>query len=360
MNGCLMNNKTFIIAEIGINFNGSLENCYKLIDSAADAGCDCVKFQLFSASGLYPVSAGKLDWKDSEKEYSYDIYEAVRKFELPAEWLDGIIQYCGLKKIEFSSSAFDISGACLLYEKGIKSYKISSNSITNIPLLEYCAAKMLPLYISTGGARIGEVEDAVDAVLKYHDKIFLMHCSLKYPTALEECNLGVIETLKYAFPGFKTGYSDHTMEVYDAPVQSVYLGARVIEKHITLDKKMPGPDQFFALEPDELKQMVSQVREAEKDLAKGSYKIDRRLYGCCARKTYEHERYIRDFSYMCCFAGRIIKKGERILPEDLTILRPGKKKRGLEPKYLRLFAENSVLAKRDIGFEDPVDWGCIL
>lgn len=355
-----MNNKVFIIAEIGINFNGSLENCLKMIDAAVAAKCDCAKFQFFFADTLYPRTAGVLEWKDLEKDYSYDIHDAVKKFELPSEWLDKIIAYCEYKKIDFSSSVFDMASAELLYKKGIKNFKISSNSITNIPFIKYCASKNIPLLISTGGSTIGEVDEAVSSILKYHNKISLLHCSLKYPTLLSECNLGVIETLKLAFPDLTPGYSDHTIEIHEAPVQAVYLGAQVIEKHITLDKKMPGPDHFFALEPEELKQMVIKIREAEINLTQNKIEIDKLLYGCSARKTYPHEKYIRDFSYMCCFAARKIRKGDIIAAGDIQILRPGKKKRGIEPKYLQLFINNAITAKCDIELEEAIKWEFIL
>lgn len=350
----------YIIAEIGINFNGSLENCYKMIDAAAEAGCDCAKFQFFSASGLYPISAGKLDWKDDKKEYSYDIFEAVRSFELPPEWLGGLIAYCDSKNIEFMASVFDEDGLNYLISKGLKKVKLSSYTITNIPLIEAVAKTGLPVIMSTGGATLGETEEAIRVVQGYHNNITLLHCSIKYPTELKDCNMGVLETLRLAFPEIKYGYSDHTFEVFDAPVQAVYLGATCIEKHITLDKTMPGPDHFFALEPHELKQMVKEIKKAREEYKNQNTRIDKTIYGGSAKICYPQELYLRDFAYMTLFAAKDIKKGEIIRPEDMNILRVGKKQKGLEPKYLKLFKEHSVTAKKDIAFEDPIVWDSIL
>ena len=214
--------------------------------------------------------------------------------------------------------------------------------------------------MSTGGATLAEVEDAVSTVCRYHNKLSILHCSIKYPTKLEDCNLGAMETLKYAFPNIPVGYSDHTMEVSNATVQAVYLGARVIEKHITLNKKMEGPDHFFATEPSELRKMVSDIREAEQACKRRDFTIEKSIYGSTAKTTYSHEKYLRDFAYMWLFSKRDIKEGEIITGEDIVILRPGKKKRGLEPKFLKLFEEYKVTAKRNIVFEEPITWDAIL
>lgn len=351
------NGRTYVIAEIGINHNNSLDNCYKLIDAAADAGCDAAKVQLFSAKTLYPKSAGRLDWKDDKGDYSYDIYEAVATFELPLTFVEKCQEHCAKRGIDFCSSVFDTAGIEFLRSIGVGSIKLSSYSTTNLPLIDAAAATGLPLYMSTGGATLAEVEDAVETVWKHHGKLALLHCSIKYPTPLKDCNLGVLDTYRHAFPGVKLGYSDHTLEPADAPVQAVRLGAKVIEKHITLDKTMDGPDHFFALEPHELKHMVDAIRQAEADV---DHTVDSMLYGSTARRCYEHERYLRDFAYACIFAARPIAKGERITPRDLSLLRPGKKTRGLEPKYVSLFRDTPVTAKRDIAAEDPVTWDAIL
>ena len=350
----------YIIAEIGINFNGSLENCLKMIDMSVDAGCHAAKFQIFKAKNLYPKSAGKLDWRDADKEYSYDIFDAVEKFELPEVWLDEIINYCKLKKIDFMSSVsnFDDLDLCISKKMGV--IKVNSYSMTHLPLVEACAKTGLPIIMSTGGSTLSETEEAVRCVQKYHNSLTLLHCSIKYPTPLNEVNMGVLDTLRLAFPEVAIGYSDHTFEISDAPIQAVYMGATVIEKHITLDKKMNGPDHFFALEPDELSKMVEDINAARTKYERGTICLDDAIYGSSAKICHEHERYLRDFCYMTLFAKKNVKKGEVILAEDISILRPGKKARGLEPKYLKLFKENCITAKTDIAFEDPITWDLIL
>lgn len=352
--------RVYIIAEAGINFNASLKNCFRLIDAVADAGCDCIKFQLFKAEFLYPRSAGKLDWKDAKRSYSYDIYSAVRSFELPRKWVKRLMDYCWIKGIDFLSSVFDEQGLVYLMRLGSTAIKIPSLAVTNIPLVERCARYKIPLIMSTGGSTLGEVEEAVRTINKYHNHLSLLHCSLKYPTPLKECNLGVIQTLRHAFPANRIGFSDHAKETSTAAVEAVYLGAEIIEKHITLDKKMEGPDHFFALEPGELKKMVKDIRRAEKDCRKGDFKINKTIYGNTEKKTYPHERYIREFGFTRLFIKRHIRKGQVIRPADIAVLRPGKKKQGLEPKYLRLFIDFKITVKRDCLAEEALTWELIL
>lgn len=355
----LNNSRVYIIAEAGVNHNGNIENCFKMIDAAGEAKCDAVKFQFFKAERMYPRSAGLLDWTDGKKKYSYGIYSAAKSFELPDKWINKMIARCRSKGIDFLSSVFDAAGARYLVKNGMKKIKIPSYAVTNLPLLDCCASFNLPIIMSTGGSKLGEIEDALGVINRHHNKVSLLHCSIKYPTNLRECNLGVIKTLQSAFPKNPIGYSDHTEQVSDAAVQAVYLGARIIEKHITLDKKMAGPDHFFAIEPAELKQMARDIRKAEADYRKGRFKVDKILYGNTAKIVYPHEKYLRNFAFMRLYAKRGIEKGSKIMPDDIIILRPGKKRHGLEPKYLKLFEEHNVIAGRKIHYEDPVTWDCI-
>jgi len=327
-----------------------------MIDISVEAGCNAAKFQMFSAKNMYPKSAGQLDWKDNKEEYSYDIYKAVEKFELPEEWIDKLISYCKKKEIDFISSVFDIDGLNIMMKKGMKVIKLSSYTITNIPLIEAAAKTKLPIIMSTGGATIGETEEAINTVIKYHNNLTILHCSIQYPTKLEDVNMGIMNTFAKAFPNVKRGYSDHTAEPSAAPVQAIYLGGTVIEKHITLDKNMKGPDHFFALEPDKLKKMVEDIRKAEIDYKNNNFTIDKIIYGSSEKICHEHEQYLRDFCYMTLFSKKNIKKGDTIKVDDIAILRAGKKKKGLEPKYLELFKENKVTASKDINFEDPIQW----
>jgi N,N'-diacetyllegionaminate synthase len=352
--------KTFVIAEIGINHNGSIGNAFRMIDAASNAGCHAAKFQLFTAKNLYPKSAGRLDWHDNVKKYSYNIYEAVESFELPLNWIDKLMAHCKRAGVEFISSVFDEKGMMELIHRGLKKIKLSSYTITNLPLIEVAAKTELPIIISTGGATLGEIEDAVNVIRTFHDNIALLHCSIKYPTELKDCNMGVLDTFKFAFPNILRGYSDHTCEVSDAAVQSIYLGGSVLEKHITLDKNMEGPDHFFALEPQELKKMVSDIADAEVHYTRNKIKIDPVIYGSSEKQTYKHEKYLRDFAYMTLFSKKSIKKGEVISPNDIAILRPGKKEIGLLPRYLKLFQEHRIIAKRDIQIEESLNWDAIL
>ena len=158
----------------------------------------------------------------------------------------------------------------------------------------------------------------------------------------------------------KVGYSDHTIQISDAPVQAVFLGASIIEKHITLDKKMKGPDHFFALEPQELTKMVSDIQNAEKKVDKGDFYIDKKMLGSSSKRCYDHEKYLRDFCFMTLYAGRNIAKGEHIKQEDIKILRPGKKTPGLSPKHFKFFKQYKITAKKNIKADDPIIWETIL
>jgi N,N'-diacetyllegionaminate synthase len=350
----------YIIAEIGINFNNSIENCYKLIDSAVAAGCHAAKFQLFNAKNLYPKSVGSVEWKNNKEEYSYDIYEAVKTFELPYEWLDSLISYCNKKNIEFLASVFDLDGLDILVEKGVKKIKLSSYTVTHYPLIESVSKTGLPIILSTGGSTLAELEGAIHIIQKYHNNLTVLHCSIQYPTALGDVNLGILKTISKAFPNIKIGYSDHTKEVSSAPVQAVYLGAVVIEKHITLDKNMEGPDHFFALNPDELKDMVVDINQAKIDCRNNNFKLDQTIYGSTEKICHKNEQYLRDFAYMTLFSKKNIKKGSTIEIEDISILRPGEKGKGLDPKYLKLFSDYNIIASKDIPFESPIQWESIL
>ena len=174
---------TYIIAEIGINHNGSLESCFKLVAAAAKAGCDAVKIQTFKASRLYPSSAGKLCWKNSKENYEYDIYEAVKEFEIPFDWIPELVDYCKEHRINFISSVCDTVSLDLVIKAGLKAIKLPSYTITHIPLIQACAQSGLPIIMSTGGATLAETEEAVDTVFGFQHQLKLLHCSIQYPTA---------------------------------------------------------------------------------------------------------------------------------------------------------------------------------
>lgn len=353
----------YILAEIGINHNNNEQYCHALIDSAARAGCDGVKLQFFKASQLYPRSGGMIDWKDDTKSYSYDIYTAVESFETPLEWIPAIQAHCKELGIELLASVFDIASLHFAVRCGFPRIKLASSVVRHLPLLERSATTGLPCLLSTGGVGLGEIESAVACMMKANPlmarnrALSLLHCSLQYPTLPQHCNLGAIRTLVLAFPDCEIGYSDHSEDATKAPYEAVRLGARCIEKHITLDKKMAGPDHFFALEPHELRDMVVAVRKAEAQKEDGAtYIPDAVLYGSTAVMCTENQRYLRNFVSPVLFTHERVAKGERIAPENIAVLRPAKKERGLESDVLPLFGQYAILANSDIEAESSLQW----
>lgn len=346
----------FIIAEIGVNHNNNLSIAKKLIDSASKAGCDAVKFQSFKIENLYSKNSGKLDWKDKDRKYSYDIYEANKSFQIPDDWLSKLKSYCKKKNIILLSSTFDKESVDDVEKLGIPLFKLGSTSLTNLPLLEYVAKKGKPIILSIGGANVKEIKEAVKTITKHNKRLAILHCHLKYPTPLEYVNMNVLKTLKKEFPNAIIGYSDHTENPYIASVAAIFLGAKIIEKHITLNKKMKGPDHFFALEPQELKLMVGKIREAEKKiLSNKKMVIQEKILGSPRIQVYDIERYIRNFAYQTIISVRNIKKGERITENNVRILRPGKLERGIEPKYYYALTRK-YKAKKEIQTGKSIKW----
>jgi sialic acid synthase SpsE len=233
--------------------------------------------------------------------------------------------------------------------------------LTNIPLLEYVAKKGKPVMISIGAASHDEVKEAVATLSSFTDKLVLMHCHLKYPTEPKQANLAVITTLKKQFPVAIIGYSDHTEHPYDAPVAAVSLGAKVLEKHITLDKTMEGPDHFFALDPGELKLMVEKVREAEEKIRHGnSVGIKNVLLGSPEIRTHEDEGYLRNFAYQTILSIKRIPGGERLTRENIRILRPGNIPWGIEPKHYPSLIKKNYIAQRDIDEGESIHWSDLI
>lgn len=349
------NSPCFIIAEIGINFNGSLELAKKLIDAAVEAGCDAAKFQAFTADNMYPKNAGELERED----YSFSIYEAVKSFELPKGWVPLLKQYCDEKGIIFFSSICDEEQADFYDQVDVPIFKTTSYAITHLPLIEHTALKGKPMIMSTGGATLEEIDEAYTVARKFTDKIILLHCFIKYPAPLHEINMNVVETMKKRFPDAVIGYSDHTSEPIDAPVAAVFKGAKVIEKHITLDRDMKGPDHFFAVNPAELKEMVTAVREAEQKISRGEkVEVDQAVLGNFEKKLSPEEEYLRRFAYQTIFTSAPVKKGEMISRRNIKVLRPGELGKKLEPKEYYPLTCGAYRAVKDmpegtlIGWED--------
>ncbi len=348
------NEPCFIIAEIGINHNNDLEIAKKLIDSAADAGCDAVKLQAFKASEMYPVSAGKLEWKDKEKKYSYDIFKSNESYEIPNNWWPKLHEHAKSKNLVFFASVCDEDSADE-FSKYIEIFKATSFAITHLPLLKHIAKKGKPIMFSTGTSTMTEIKEAYDAVRVFNKNIMILHCISEYPAPAESTNLATIRLLKDNFPEAVIGFSDHSEDTDKVPVSAVVYGAKIIEKHITLDRKMKGPDHFFALEPQMLKKMVKNIRKAEKDIADDKkILIGPLLIGKKARSLTESEKYLRKFARRSVMTKKALKKGHMLQKDDIIVLRNGKKGQGLAPKWYDIISYGSYLLTRDVEKEHPL------
>ncbi len=261
--------KTIIIAEAGVNHNGDIALAKRLVEVAAQAGADFVKFQTFQAEKIVSIAAKKADYQIANTGKADEGQLAMlKKLELDRDMHEALIRHCRQHGIQFLSTAFDLDSIDLLGELNLPLYKIPSGEITNLPYLRKIGGMQKPVLLSTGMADLGEIEDAL-AVLQMAglslDQITVLHCNTEYPTPFEDVNLEAMRTIQHAF-GVKIGYSDHTLGI-EVPIAAVALGATVIEKHFTLDRNMTGPDHKASLEPQELQAMVRAIRHIEKALA---------------------------------------------------------------------------------------------
>lgn len=335
----LIQNRCFIIAEAGVNHNGDINIAKKLVDKAKEAGVDAIKFQTFRAENLVTKEAPKAEY---QKETTGDgsQFEMLKKLALSLE--DHIIlkKYCEEKGIMFISTPFDFESVDLLEKTDVSLYKVSSGDLTNLPLLSYIANKNKPIILSTGMANLGEVEEAVETISKAgNDRTILLHCTSNYPTAYEEVNLRAMLTMKEAFK-LPVGYSDHTIGI-EVPIAAVALGAKVIEKHFTLDKNMEGPDHKASLEPYELKMMVNSIRNIELAMGDG------------IKRCNKSEENTKSVARKSIVANRNINKDEIITINDVSFKRP---EQGLKPKYIDLIigkkARRNIYRDEFITFED--------
>ena len=241
----------FVIAEAGSNHNQSYDTALKLIDAAAEAGADAVKFQLFAAEKMYPAGT--------------EMYEIFKSIELDRDWIGKLSDYAQQCGVMFLASAFDEESVDVLDEAGVKAHKMASSEVVKLGLLRHTAAKQKPIILSTGQCDLGDVFEAVEVIQRQgNDQLVLLQCTSQYPTLMEDVNLRVMDTLRGAFR-LPVGFSDHTMSTVIAAA-AVARGACVIEKHFTLSRDQEGPDHPFALEPDELKEMVDGIRAAHQAL----------------------------------------------------------------------------------------------
>lgn len=303
--------KIFIIAEAGVNHNGSLEIAKKMIDAAVKAGVDAVKFQTFKADSLVQKNAHKAAYQQEnavDKEETQ--YDMLQKLELTEQMHRELMQVCAENKILFLSTPFDIDSIHMLAECGVSIMKVPSGEITNYPYLREIGRTGKPVILSTGMCKLEEVKAAV-AVLKENGSrdITLLHCNTEYPTPMCDVNLRAMQTLR-AETGLPVGYSDHTQGI-EVPIAAAAMGAVVIEKHFTLDRNMEGPDHAASLEPEELCAMVRAVRNIESALGDGE------------KKPSPSEIKNRDVARKSIVARRAIRKGEAFTEENLTAKRPG-------------------------------------
>jgi len=322
---------TFIIAEAGVNHNGDVSLAIKLIKAAAKTGVDAVKFQTFKAEQVTTKKSPTASYQ--KKNVGEDNqWKLLRPLELKEKAYPRLIKECKKAGIMFMSTPHGHIDSAKLLKPMVQAWKVGSGDLTNLPFLEYLGKTNKPVMLSTGMATIKETETAVRVIEKTGNKqIIIFHCTTNYPCPPEEANVLAILDIQRSFPRAIAGYSDHTMGI-DAPIMAVSLGAMVVEKHFTLDRNMPGPDQKNSLEPAELKEMVEKIRLVEA------------LRGTGIKKPFKSELVIADMARKAVIAEVNIKAGTRITAKMLTIKRPAKG--GLHPKmYWQIVGKT---AKRDI------------
>jgi len=262
--------KTLVIAEAGVNHNGDMELAMRLIDVAAQAGADLVKFQTFAADRLVTLQAPKAEYQLSAPDAYGSQHEMLKRLELSREMHEELIEYCQGAGIGFFSTGFDEASNDMLFELGLRRFKIPSGEITNLPYLRHLGRFGLPLIMSTGMATMTEIEAALDvlrAAGTAKERVTVLHCTTQYPTPTRDVNLLAMVSIREGL-GVSVGYSDHTLGI-EVPVAAVALGATIIEKHFTLDRSLPGPDHQASLEPRELAAMIQGIRNIEQALGDG-------------------------------------------------------------------------------------------
>lgn len=302
-----------VIAEAGVNYNGDIGIAKKMVAVAEEAGADICKFQTGIGHNCTSKFAEKAEYQktntnDPNGEESQ--LEMGEKLQLPFDTYPDLIDCCKAHKLEFLSTPFDLESAKFLHKMGMHRWKIPSGEITNLPYLRLLGSFGEPIILSTGMSNLQEVEKAIDILTKNGaGKITLLHCNTDYPTPFEDANLRAMETLKKEF-GLDVGYSDHTIGI-EVAIAAAALGAKVIEKHFTLDRNMPGPDQICSTEPGELKQMITSIRNIEKALGTG------------VKEPTKSEIKNMNIARKSIVAEKPIKKGEKFTEENIAVKRPG-------------------------------------
>lgn len=304
--------KTLIIAEAGVNHNGDLALAKRLVEVAARAGADIVKFQTFKADRLVTASAEKARYQKDSTGNDESQYAMLRRLELSDAAHTVLLEHCRSCGIEFLSTGFDIESIDFLAGLGVTRFKVPSGDITNLPLLRHVGAKQGEVILSTGMSDLDEVAAAIAALENAgtaRENIIVLHCTTEYPATLASVNLKAMETMRLALR-VRTGYSDHTQGIAVATA-AVALGASVIEKHFTLDRDLPGPDHRASLEPQELTAMVQSIRAVEAALGDG------------IKRLTADEVGNRPIARKSIVAARFIAKGERFSEQNLAVKRPG-------------------------------------
>lgn len=331
--------KTLIIAEAGVNHNGNLDMARRLIDAAADAGADLVKFQTFNADRLVTAQAAKADYQKSATTAGESQHAMLRKLELTRDMHEALIAHCQSRGIGFFSTGFDEESVELLVELGLDRFKIPSGEITNLPYLRHVGRYGKPVILSTGMATIDEIKSAL-AVLEQagtpRERITILHCNTEYPTPMPDVNLRAMLTIRDSF-GVAVGYSDHTAGI-EVAIAAAAMGATVIEKHFTLDRTLPGPDHKASLEPGELKAMIAAIRNVEQALGDG------------IKRPSTSERKNINIARKSLVAACPIRAGERFSETNLTAKRPGT---GLSP--MRWDEVVGQIAPRDFAADELID-----
>ena len=321
---------TFIIAEAGVNHNGKMDLAKMLVDVAKDAGVDAVKFQTFKSEQLVSSSVEMAEYQKENTGKQETQLEMLKRLELSYDNFKELKDYCDKKKIMFLSTPHT-SDAVDFLELLVPAYKIGSGDLNNLPFLKKIASKAKPIILSTGMSNLEEVKGAVKTIKQTgNEEIILLHCTTNYPCPFEEVNLKAMLTLANEFSDLPCGYSDHTLGI-TVPIMAVALGAKVIEKHFTLDKTLSGPDHKASLNPDELKQMVIAIRGVEK------------AFGDGIKRPNPSEEKILEVARKSIISKANIPKGAKITEEMLVIKRPGT---GIQPKYLDKVINKR--AKKDI------------
>ena len=329
----------FIIAEAGVNHNGSIELAKKLIDVASEAGVDAVKFQTFKAENLVSKNAQKAEYQKKTTDKNESQFDMIKKLELDVTTHKELMDYCKQRNIMFLSTPFDHDSIELLNELGLEIFKIPSGEITNLPYLRHIGSLGKKVILSTGMADMGEIEDALDVLIAAGTKkedITVLHANTMYPTPMEDVNLKAMQTIACTF-GVEVGYSDHTLGI-EVPIAAVAMGAKVIEKHFTLDKTMEGPDHKASLEPAELEAMVKAIRNIEQALGNG------------IKKPSKSEKPNMAVARKSIVASKPVKKGETLSEENLAIKRPGD---GISP--MRWDEVVGTIAQKDYKVDEKIE-----